>query len=90
MPIKFIIAYFGSILLEFWFNLCAYSANHNNIPLGVFANLTYPFISSIPIVLLVEEKGWKAKMKMALAEGIGYGTGTFIFLSFIKQHLDNF
>lgn len=90
MPVKFIIAYFGSILLEFWFNLCAYSANHNNIPLGVFANLTYPFISAIPIVLLVEEKGWKAKMKMALVEGFGYGTGTFIFLSFIKQHLDNF
>lgn len=85
---KYIFAFISSMLLEFWFSMCAYSANHNNYPLAIGANLTYPFVSMLPMVLLVEEEGLKNKLKVAFFNGLGYATGTVFFLHFLKERLD--
>jgi len=84
---KYVLAFFASMLLEFWFNMCAYAANHDSYTLGFFANLTYPFVSMIPVVMIVEQKTWKDKTKIAFFEGLGYGIGTIIFLAFLKERL---
>jgi hypothetical protein len=76
------------MLLEFWFSMCAYAANHDNYPLAIGANLTYPFISMLPMVLLVEENGLKNKLKIACYNGLGYATGTIIFLYFLQDKLN--
>jgi hypothetical protein len=68
------------MLLEFWFSMCAWSANNNNYTIAVLANFTYPFISMMPILLLVEEDGLKNKLKIAFFNGLGYTVGTIIFL----------
>ncbi len=77
---KYFFAFFSSMLLEFWFSMCAWSANNNNYYVAVSANLTYPFISMLPMVLLVEEEGLKNKLKIATFNGLGYAVGTLIFL----------
>ncbi len=77
---KYIFAFFSSMLLEFWFSMCAWSANNNNYIIAVLANFTYPFISMMPILLLVEEEGLKNKLKIAFFNGLGYTVGTIIFL----------
>jgi len=85
---KCIFAFTSSLLLEFWFSMCAYAANHNNYTLAIAANLTYPFVSMLPMILLVAEKTLKNKLKIALINGIGYTVGTVLFLLFLKDHLD--
>ena len=87
---KYFIAFVSAILVEFWFNMCAYAANHNSYPVAIFSNLTYPFVSMVPILLIVEEKTIKEKLKLAMFEGFGYTFGTVIFLAFIKHRLDSF
>jgi hypothetical protein len=77
---KYLFAFVSSMLLEFWFSMCAWSANHNNYPVAILANMTYPFISMLPMILLVEEQGLKNKLKIALFNGLGYALGTLIFL----------
>jgi hypothetical protein len=77
---KYVFAFFSSMLLEFWFSMCAWSANNNNYIIAVLANFTYPFISMMPILLLVEEEGLKNKLKIAFFNGLGYTVGTIIFL----------
>jgi len=79
---KYVFAFISSMLLEFWFSMCAWSANHNNYPVAIFANLTYPFISMLPMILIVEEEGIKNKLKIAFFNGLGYTVGTVIFLFF--------
>jgi hypothetical protein len=86
---KYWICFLCAIFLEFWFNLCAYSANHDNVIMGVISNITYPFIAMIPVILLIEEEGWKNKLKMGLAQGLGYGTGTAIWLTQIKGWVES-
>jgi len=85
---KYIFAFISSLLLEFWFSMCAYAANHNNYTLAILANLTYPFVSTLPVILLVAEKTLKDKLKIALFNGIGYAVGTVLFLFFLKDFLD--
>lgn len=85
---KYIFAFISSMFLEFWFSMCAYSANHSNYPLAIGANLTYPFVSMLPVILLVEENGLKNKLKVAFFNGLGYATGTVFFLYFLKERLD--
>ena len=87
---KYFFAFFSAILVEFWFNMCAYAANHNSYPVAIFANLTYPFVAMIPIILIVDEKTIKGRLKVALFEGLGYALGTVVFLSLIKHKLDSF
>ena len=84
---KYLFAFFAAMLLEFWFSMCAYSANHENYALAVGANLTYPFVNMLPIILMIEEQGWGNKARMAGITGAGYAVGTVIFLSAIKPHL---
>ena len=79
---KYIFAFVSSMLLEFWFSMCAWSANHNNYPLAIIANFTYPFISMLPMILLVQEVTLKNKLKIATFNGLGYTVGTVIFLFF--------
>jgi len=86
---KYIFAFVSSMLLEFWFSMCAYSANHNNYLLALVANLTYPFVSMLPIILLVDEEGLKNKLKIAFFNGLGYAFGTVLFLYFLKERLDS-
>ena len=87
---KLFIAFFSAVMVEFWFNMCAYAANHNSYPVAIFANLTYPFVAMIPFILIVDEKTIKGRLKVALFEGLGYALGTVIFLSSIKHRLDSF
>ena len=77
---KYIFAFISSLLLEFWFSMCAWSANHSNYQVAIFANFTYPFISMLPMILLVEEEGLKNKLKIAFFNGFGYTVGTIFFL----------
>jgi hypothetical protein len=84
---KYIFAFVSSMLLEFWFSMCAWSANHDNYTVAILANLTYPFISMLPMVLLVEEQGLKNKLKIASFNGLGYTFGTILFLYFLKERI---
>ena len=77
---KYLFAFISSMLLEFWFSMCAWSANNNNYAVAILANLTYPFISMLPMILLVEEEGLKNKLKIASFNGLGYAVGTMFFL----------
>ena len=85
---KYTAAFCSAFLLDIWFDMCAYAANHSYYVMGILANLTYPLISMVPILLVVEEKQMKNKIKIALVEGIGYAVAisTFMFLRdrFIK------
>jgi len=81
---KYIFAFVSSLLLEFWFSMCAWSANHNNYTVAILANFTYPFISMLPMILLVEEEGLINKLKIAFFNGFGYTVGTVIFL-FLRE-----
>jgi len=86
---KYIFAFASSMLLEFWFSMCAWSANHQNYIVAILANITYPFISMLPMVLLVEEEGLKNKLKIAFFNGLGYAFGTVLFLYFLKDLIDS-
>ena len=77
---KYLFAFLSSMLLEFWFSMCAWSANNNNYPLTIITNFTYPFISALPMILLIEAQGLKNKLKIAFFNGLGYTVGTIIFL----------
>jgi len=82
---KYLFAFISSMLLEFWFSMCAWSANNYNFPLAIFANFTYPFISMLPMILLVQEITLKNKLKIAFFNGLGYTVGTVIFLTFRER-----
>lgn len=77
---KYVVAFVSAFLLDVWFDMCAYAANHSNYPLGIFANLTYPMISMIPILLVVEEKNFFNRLKIATVEGCGYAVGITLFM----------
>jgi hypothetical protein len=82
---KFIAAFCSAFLLDIWFDMCAYAANHSYYTMGVLANLTYPLISMVPILLVVEEKQMKNKIKIALIEGVGYAVAISTFM-FVRDH----
>lgn len=85
---KYLLAFLSSVLLDFWFSMCAWSANHNILLVGIFANITYPFVNMLPVILLIEEEDLKNKLKIALFNGLGYATGAVIFF-FIRENLIN-
>lgn len=78
---KYSAAFISALLLQVWFDACAYAANHSTYLLAIGANLTYPFISMVPIILMIEEDGLRNKAKVGVATGIGYATGTVLFLA---------
>lgn len=78
---KYLSAFTSALFLDIWFDMCAYAANHSSYALGMFANFTYPLISMVPIILVVEEQDFKGKVKVALFEGAGYAVGTAIFMT---------
>ena len=85
---KYTAAFFSALMLDFWFNMGAYIANHNFYILAIIVNLTYPFVSMLPILLIIEEKEFKNKVKIALVEGIGYVFSSVIFIAFFKSYFD--
>lgn len=83
---KYIAAFVSALFLDVWFDMCAYSAAHSAYALGMFANFTYPLISMVPIILVVEEQELKGKIKVALVEGAGYAVGTATFMT-VRDYL---
>ena len=67
-------------MLQLWFDAAAYAANNKVYFLGIAISLTYPLIAMIPMLLLVEEKDYSNRFKIALMEGLGYATATALFL----------
>lgn len=76
---KYPLAFFSAFLLELWFDAAAYSANNSAYVLGVFVSITYPMIAMVPVLLIVDEKSIRDKLKIALLEGFGYATATIAF-----------
>lgn len=83
---KYLAAFVSALFLDVWFDMCAYSAAHSAYALGMFANFTYPLISMVPIILVVEETELKNKVKVALVEGAGYAVGTAVFMT-VRDYL---
>ena len=84
---KHFFAFFSALLLEFWFSMCAYAVNHDKYSLAISANLTYPFVTMLPMILIIEQEDLWGKLKIAFYEGVGFAVGTVIFLAFLKPHL---
>ena len=84
---KHLAAFLSAMLLEFWFSMCAYAVNHDNYALAITANLTYPFITLLPMILIVEQAGFVGKIKIAMFEGFGFAVGTVVFLSVLKPRV---
>lgn len=76
------------MLNEFWFSAAAYGANHDLYMVAAFINLTYPFVTMVPVVLMVEEETLKGKARVCVFSGVGFTVGTLLFLKFIKPLLD--
>ena len=76
------------MMLDFWFNMCAYAANHNFYFLSIIVNLTYPFVAMLPVFLIIEEKEFKNKLKIAVLEGLGYAVASVLFIAFFKSFFD--
>ena len=85
---KYLAAFTSALMLDFWFNMCAYGANHNFYLLSIAVNLTYPFVAMLPVSLIIEEKEFKNKLKVAAWEGLGYAVASVLFIAFFKSFFD--
>lgn len=82
---KYLVTFLSGLLSDFWWSACIFFVNHDNIPMLLFFNFTYPFINFIGITNIVGEKETKNKIKLASVLGLGYAVGAAVFNLFFRD-----
>lgn len=77
---KYLAAFAAAFLLQMWFDIAAYAANHKVYVAGLFVGFTYPFIAMVPMILILEAPTVSLRLRIAFFEGLGYMTATGVFL----------
>lgn len=77
---KYWLAFVSGMLVDFWLAAHTYSIAHSLLLVAVIINVTFPFISLVSTVLVVEEKTLAGRVRLAAATGVGYATGSTVFI----------